>query len=86
MKAKEFDRIANKLELKTRDTHHLLAWMEHDGHVVVKTRRSHGSGDLIATNSIRQQLKLNEDQFRKMVKCTLSRIDYIDILRQKGII
>jgi hypothetical protein len=36
--------------------------------------------------SIRQQLKLNEEQLRQAVGCHLSRDDYIEILRAKGLI
>lgn len=37
-------------------------------------------------HSIRQQLKLNDDEFRKAIDGTLSREDYIAILKRKGII
>ena len=86
MKSKEFDRIANKLDLKIRDTHHRLAWFEHDGKVIVRTRRSQGQGDLPMHNSIRQQLKLNEDQLRGIIRCNLNRTDYIEILRKKNLL
>jgi hypothetical protein len=59
MKAHEFTQIENKLGLKTRNAGDRLAWFEHDGVVVVRTKRSHGNKDL-PENLIRQQLKLNE--------------------------
>ena len=86
MKKREFDRLANKLELKLRDTHHLLAWFEYDGKVITRTRRSQGSGDLATRHSIRQQLKLSDDQFRGIIGCKLNRADYIEILRKKKLI
>ena len=86
MKKRQFDRLANKLELRLRDTHHRLAWFEYDGKVIARTRRSQGSGDLSMHHSIRQQLKLTDDQFRRILGCKLNREDYIEILREKKLI
>jgi hypothetical protein len=84
IKAHDFDHLVTKLKLKTRGSRDLLAWFEYKGKIIARTRRSKGSGDLPMQHSIRQQLKLNEEQFRKAIGCTLTRQDYIDILRQKG--
>ena len=86
MKAKEFDRLATKLELKTRNSGDLLAWFEFEGRTITRTKRSHGSCDVPMQHSIRQQLKLNEDQLRGMLDCTLSRDDYVLILRERGLL
>lgn len=86
IKAQEFDRLVAKLELKTRESGDLLAWFEFEGKVITRTRRSKGSGDLPMQHSIRQQLKLNEEQFRQAVACTLTRGNYIEILRGKGLL
>lgn len=85
MKVHEFTRIDNKLGLKARNSGDRLAWFEHEGVVVVRTKRSHGNKDL-PENQMRQQLKLNEDQFSGLVSCSVSREDYIAILRAKRII
>ena len=85
MKVHEFTKIENKLGLKTRNAGDRLAWFEHDGAVVVRTKRSHGNKDL-PENLIRQQLKLNEDQFSGLISCSVSRQDYIEILKGKRII
>jgi len=37
-------------------------------------------------HSIRQQLKLNEDEFRRAIRCTLTLEDYVSILRAKGLL
>jgi hypothetical protein len=84
IKAHDFDHLVTKLKLKTRGSRDLLAWFEYKGKIITRTRRSKGSGDLPMQHSIRQQLRLNEEQFRKAIGCTLTRQDYIDILRQKG--
>ena len=86
IKAQEFDHLVAKLNLQTRDSRDLLAWFEYEGKIITRTRRSKGSGDLPMQHSIRQQLKLNEEQFRKAIGCTLTRQDYIDILRAKGLL
>jgi hypothetical protein len=85
MKVHEFTKIENKLGLKTRNAGDRLAWFEHDGMIVVRIKRSHGNKDL-PENLIRQQLKLNETQFSGLISCSVSRDDYIEILRSKLII
>jgi hypothetical protein len=86
IKAQEFDRLALKFELKLREGRDLLAWFEYDGKIITRTRRSKGSGDLPMQHSIRQQLKLNEQQLRDAIGCSLTREGYIEILRGKGLI
>lgn len=87
IKRAEFDLLVAKLGLVTKSGDHLFAWLEHDGKMIVRTRRSHQkSGDLPMQHSIRQQLKLNEDQLRDAIRCTLDRDAYIEILRSKGLL
>ena len=86
IKARDFDLLVNKLGMKTRDSGDLLAWFEVDGKTVVRTRRSKGSGDLPMQHSIRQQLKLSQQQLRDLIRCTLDRDGYIEILRAKGLL
>ena len=35
---------------------------------------------------LRQQLKLNESQFKDLIDCPLKRPEYVEILRGKGLI
>lgn len=86
IKAKEFDALAGKLGLVTRNSADLLAWFELDGKVITRTRRSKGSGDLPMQHSIRQQLKLNEQQLAGVINCTIDRAGYVRILREKGLL
>ena len=86
IKAHEFDHLVAKLQLRTRNSKDLLAWFEVDGRIITRTRRSKGSGDLPMQHSIRQQLRLNRQQMNEALRCTLSRDDYIDILRTKGLL
>ena len=85
MKVHEFTKLENKLGLKTRNAGDRLAWFEYEGVVVVRTKRSHGNKDL-PENLIRQQLKLNETQFAGLISCSVSRDDYVEILRSKRLI
>lgn len=85
--AHEFDSLVSKFGFETRNSKDLLAWLEIDGKVVVRTRRSNkSSGDLPRHHSIRQQMRLNDDQLREAVKCTLDRDSYVAILREKGVL
>lgn len=86
MKAHEFDRIVSKFNLRTRDSGDRLAWLEYEGRVILRTKCSHGSGDLPMQHSIRQQLKLNEAQLRGAIDCSFSLEDYIVHLRQRGVL
>ena len=85
MKVHEFERIVNKLGLRVRNSGDRLAWFVHDGKTVLQTKRSHGNKDLPA-HLIRQQLKLNENQFSGLIDCSVSRDDYVEILITKGLI
>lgn len=88
IRARDFDKVTRKFGFQTHKSHHLLAWLEVDGKTVVRTKRSHtpGSRDLPAQYSILRQMKLNEDEFRRAVDCSLGRDDYIALLRRKGIV
>ena len=85
MKVHEYTKIENKLGLKSRNAGDRLSWFEHNGVVVVRTKRSHGNKDL-PEHLIRQQLKLNEHQFSELISCSLTKQGYVDILTAKGVI
>jgi hypothetical protein len=86
MKAHEFERIVKKLGMETRNSYDRLAWLVHNGQMVVRTRRSHGAGKFLPKDKIRQQLKVNESQFAGLISCSVSKQDYLKILTEKGII
>jgi len=72
--------------MQIRDTKHRIAWFIYNGRKILRTQRSHGRGELKGRipDLIRQQLKLNEEQFRELVACPLGKEEYIQILRQKN--
>lgn len=85
--AREFDRLVRKFDFRTRNSGDVLAWLEVDGKVVVRTRRSKkASGDLPMQHSIRQQLKLSADQLREAIRCKLDRAGYLGLLQEKGVL
>ena len=86
IKARQFDQLMRKLGFEVRQTHHLLAWLEIDGKVAVRTRRSNTAGDLPAVRLIRRQMHLNGREFRGAISCTVTHDDYVEILRGKGVI
>lgn len=85
MKVREFTKIENKLGLKIRNSGDRLAWFVWEGKTILHTKRSHGHGEL-PRNLIRQQLKVNEEQFAGLISCSVSLADYVAILKAKGLI
>jgi len=86
LKSHEFSRIEKKLDLKCRNTGDRIAWFYYEGKRILRTKRSHQKGELPAAHLIRQQLKLNENQFRNLIGCELEFEDYVTILKDKKII
>jgi hypothetical protein len=83
MKTREFETIVNKLKLETRDSGDKHAFFIHNGKKILKTKISHGRCEL-PDYWYRKQLLVNERQLAELVGCTLSRADYVDILKSKG--
>jgi len=48
----------------------------------------HGRGDMPGKvpDKFRQSLKINEDDFENLKNCPLNKEDYIEILKEKGLI
>lgn len=87
IKAREFEVVVSKLRLVTRNSGDRLAWFEHKGKKILYTRRSYKKGrDLPFQHSIRQQLKLNEDELKQVIGCQINRDDYVELLKTKGLL
>ena len=69
-------------------SHHKTATLYYEGRAIIRTRISHGQGDIppIIVAKMRSQLKVTEAQLRALVDCSLSYEDYIELLKTKGII
>lgn len=85
-KAREIDIIIRKLQMETRNSSDLHAWFVYDGIPVVRTRRSFGNSKYVPADKIRCQLKVNEEQFRGLISCSVTKDDYVRILTEKRII
>ncbi len=87
VKPKEVDnawkKLGFKVDKKARDIKATL-WV--DGKVVLRTKRSHGAKGTsgMIPHFIRQQMRLNEDQFADALACPLDQESYFDLLREKG--
>ena len=82
-------RVANKLQIEHVDCkHHHAGFLVVDGVKVLKVHYSHGSGDMPPTvvHLFRKSLKLSLGDFRCLVACTLGRDDYIELLRNQGVL
>lgn len=89
LKIKEAHRVIDKLEMRKKEGNDTLCYFYHEGKMTnIFTRIPHKNGDLKGKlpDFIRQQLKLNEEDFINLKKCSLSKDGYIEILKAKGII
>jgi len=88
MKKREAQIIFDKLEMEIRQTHHLIGWFVYAGRKILKTRISFGKGEIpgAIADKFRGQLKLNDKEFRALIDCSLTKDDYVEILKRKGLI
>jgi hypothetical protein len=88
MKKVDIEIIFNKLSLQVRSTGHNYGWLTVNDKKILRVHYSHGKGDLPGKimHKIRGQLKLSEKDFRDLVACPLAYEDYLDILKNKGLL
>lgn len=74
--------------MEIREGRDTLAFFKLKGKVILWTKVPHGRGDVRGKLSyfIRQQLRLNEKQFMELQDCLIWRDQYIEILKNKGIL
>ena len=87
-KAVDVERIHRKLRMEQREGRDRLAWFVYKGRPIVYTRLSHQRGDVAGRimHFIRQQLRVNERQLAGLRDCSVTLEDYVEILRDKGLI
>jgi hypothetical protein len=80
--------VLNKLKMKIEKTHHKNAYFEYNGKLHLKTRISHGKGDIPkpVIERIRKQLFLDHSQFKDLVNCPLGYEEFVEILKDRNII
>lgn len=88
LKKRQAQAAFDKLRLEIKATHHKMATFVYEGRCILRTRVSFGQGDIPGdvADRIRGQLKLNEQQFRELIQCSLGYEEYVEILRAKGFI
>jgi hypothetical protein len=88
MKVREVLNLFEKLNMEVREGRDTIAKFRYSGEVIVRTKVPHKGGELKGKlpDFVRQQLRLNETQFRQFIDCTLYREDYERILKDKGYI
>lgn len=87
--AEVLDRAWEKVGMSVQDRSvDRWAYLFVEGKRVIATRRSKGTGKIAGNipHLIRQQMKLNEEQFNALVNCPLTRQGYLEILRAKGLL
>jgi hypothetical protein len=86
LKKRDIQKIFQKLDLEVRSTHHIYGWLVINGEKVLRVHYSFGKGNIPAkiSEKIRGQLKLDQNNLKKLIDCPLSKEDYLAILREKG--
>jgi len=86
--SREIDAAWKKIGMEVRDGRDIHARLYVDDVLILTTRRSKGSGPIGGNipHLIRQQMRLNQDQFHDLIGCPLDREEYIAILRSKGLV
>jgi hypothetical protein len=88
VKVSEILRTFDKLEMEIREGRDTLAFFRHEGKVILWTKVPHKRGEARGNlpHFVRQQLRLNEAQFRDLIACRIWKEEYIEILRGKGLV
>ena len=88
LRERDIDRAWAKLGMEISDTKDRHALFRVKGKIIIRTKRSFGAGKLDGNipHFIRQQMKLNDQQFQDLIDCPLDREQYIQVLRDKQLI
>ena len=88
MKIRDILRIFDKLEMEVREGRDTLAFFRWQGRTILWTKVPHKRGELKGKlpHFVRQQLRLNERQFRAVIRCDIWRDEYLETLRSKGLL
>lgn len=82
---KTFDKVTNKLEMKIRNGKHINARLYVDDKLIISTSYSHSKEPPIGTlNAIKKQFYLDTDDFNELIKCTMTKDQYIRHLKNIG--
>lgn len=85
---REASRIFRKLEVEEkRSTHHVAGFVVIDGKKVLPVHYSRGRKDMKGPVPRRfsRSLCLSDEEFALLKSCTMSRAEYVQILRDRGV-
>lgn len=87
MKVKEVLKVFEKLQMEIKEGKDTIGKFRYKGKVITRTKVPHKQGELKGKLPyfIRQQLRVNEIQFKGFMDCSLSRKDYEKTLEEKGL-
>jgi hypothetical protein len=79
---------SQKLKMEIREGRDTLAFFYCGPRLILWVKVPHKRGELKGRLPyyIRQQLRLDEEQFRQLIRCQLRRAEYVRILRTKGLV
>jgi hypothetical protein len=82
----EVEQAWSKLRMVVVNKGDRLARFYYKGALILTTKRSHGSGPIEGNIPylIRQQMKLSQGEFDRLIDCPLQLPEYIQILKAKG--
>jgi hypothetical protein len=86
LKKKDIEKVFQKLELQVRSTNHIYGWLVNNEKKILRVHYSFGKGNIPAkvSEKIRGQLKLDQHNFSELIKCPLTREEYLEIIKNKG--
>lgn len=85
----DLKKVFKKLEIESvQCSHHVRGFLVVDGKRILALHYSNGRKDMPGSvgHLFRRSLLLKEDEFARLIKCTLGRSDYVELLREKGVI
>ncbi len=82
----EVERAWKKLEMVVRNEGDRIARFYYQGTLILTTKRSPGSGPIEGKipHFLRQQMKLSQGEFDRLIACPLDLPEYVQILKNKG--
>ncbi len=88
MKVRETLQVFQKLEMEIREGRDTVAFLKWESKIILWSKVPHKKGELKGKLGyfIRQQLKLNESQFKDLQECKIWRKEYLEILKTKGLL
>ena len=88
LKKREAQALLDKLRVEFRSGDHKRGWVRVDGRPILRIYASWGRGDVPGNipDQFRCSLKVNEDQFRELVECSMTYDSYVGVLRGKGLV